>query len=67
LTAGAREFILIYDGSRSHLGLRALETLKAGNVIAYDLPTNLWYNEAIRRFCLPILQASHAHFYLGCP
>jgi len=40
LTTGGRKVLLIYDGYRSHMGLRVLETLDKGNVIAYALPSH---------------------------
>lgn len=40
LTRGGRKVLLIYDGYRSHMGIRALETLRSGGVIAYALPAH---------------------------
>ena len=38
LTANYREVLLVYDGYRSHMGLKVLENFREGNVIAYGLP-----------------------------
>ena len=39
-TSGGRKVFLMYDGYRSHMGIRVLEILKAGGIIAYALPTH---------------------------
>ena len=39
-TANGRKALLVYDGYRIHLGVKRLEKLKTGNVIAYCLPAH---------------------------
>lgn len=39
-TRNGRKVLLIYDGYKCHLGIKALDTLKNGNVIAYCLPAH---------------------------
>lgn len=40
LLSGGGKFLLIYDGYRSHMGIRVLEILKEGKIIAYALPAH---------------------------
>ena len=40
LTALGQKVLLLYDGYRSHMSLKALEILKANNIIAYALPSH---------------------------
>ena len=40
LTEKGRKMLLLYDGYRSHMMLRALEILHEGGVIAYALPAH---------------------------
>ena len=40
LTANYRKVLLVYDGYRSHMGLKVLEIFREGNVIAYALPSH---------------------------
>ena len=40
LTANARKVLLVYDGYRSQMGLKVLEILSEGNIIAYALPAH---------------------------
>lgn len=39
-TSDVGKVLLNYDGYRSHLGYKAIETLKAGNILAYCLPAH---------------------------
>jgi len=41
LTSGGSKVLMVYDGYRSHMGLRVVKTLEAGNVIAYALPSHI--------------------------
>ena len=40
LTANARKVLVVYDWYRSHMGLKLLEILREGNIIAYALPAH---------------------------
>lgn len=39
-TLNGRKVLLIYDGYKSHIGIKALDILKNGSVIAYCLPSH---------------------------
>ncbi|CDF36103.1 unnamed protein product [Chondrus crispus] len=40
LRANARKVLLVYDGYRSHMGLKIFEIVREGNIIAYALPAH---------------------------
>lgn len=40
LTKQGRKVLLLYDGYRSHMSLRAVQILRKGNVVAYCLPSH---------------------------
>lgn len=40
-TTNGRKILLTYDGYRSHLGVKVLDTLRKGNVLCYCLPAHI--------------------------
>ena len=40
LTANNSQVLLVYDGYRSHMGLKVFETFREGNGMAYALPSH---------------------------